>query len=218
MNNLSKRILTSLILLLTIYFSLLNFILFSICLICLNFFILIEFNFLYRKIFKYKNLYYFFSFLITFIYIIFFSSIIWKYLFSNFETSINLIIFLITICSSTDIGGFLFGKLIGGKKLTKVSPNKTYAGVIGSFILPLLLGLLYLDIYNDRVIEDVNNILLIIVISFFSQLGDLIISFFKRKAKVKDTGRILPGHGGILDRADGILLAVPIAILIIYMY
>ena len=218
MNNLSKRIITSLIILLILYFSLLNFIFFSICLICLNFFILIEFNNLYRKIFKYKNLYYFFSFLFTFIYIIFFSSIIWKYLFSNFETSINLIIFLITICSSTDIGGFLFGKLIGGKKLTKVSPNKTYAGVIGSFILPLILGLLYLDIYNDKVIEDVNNILLILVISFFSQLGDLIISFFKRKAKVKDTGQILPGHGGILDRVDGILLAVPIAILIIYIY
>ena len=218
MNNLSKRIITSLIILLILYFSLLNFIFFSICLICLNFLILIEFNYLYRKIFKNKNINYFFSFLFTFIYIIFFSSIIWKYLFSNFENSIYLIIFLITICSSTDIGGFLFGKLIGGKKLTKVSPNKTYAGVIGSFILPLILGLLYLDIYNDKVIEDVNNILLILVISFFSQLGDLIISFFKRKANVKDTGQILPGHGGILDRVDGILLAVPIAILIIYMY
>ena len=123
--------------------------------------------------------------------------------------------FLILICICTDIGGFIFGKIIGGKKFTKISPNKTYAGIIGSFIIPLIFGYLYNAIYSEILVLKINIFLLIIFISFISQCGDLMISFFKRKAKIKDTGSILPGHGGILDRIDGMLLALPIGVIFI---
>ena len=122
--------------------------------------------------------------------------------------------FLILICICTDIGGFIFGKIIGGKKFTKISPNKTYAGIIGSFIIPLIFGYLYNAIYSEILVLKINIFLLIIFISFISQCGDLMISFFKRKAKIKDTGSILPGHGGILDRIDGMLLALPIGVIL----
>ena len=124
------------------------------------------------------------------------------------------LIFLILICILTDIGGFIFGKLIGGKKLTKISPNKTYSGMLGAIIFSLLFG--YLFYYKVNIlILDINIFVFIIIISLISQLGDLMVSFLKRKAKMKDTGSILPGHGGILDRIDGILLAIPVGIFLI---
>ena len=124
------------------------------------------------------------------------------------------LIFLILICILTDIGGFIFGKLIGGKKLTKISPNKTYSGMLGAIIFSLLFG--YLFYYQVNIlILDINIFIFIIIISLISQLGDLMVSFLKRKAKMKDTGSILPGHGGILDRIDGILLAIPVGIFLI---
>ena len=124
------------------------------------------------------------------------------------------LIFLILICILTDIGGFIFGKLIGGKKLTKISPNKTYSGMFGAIIFSLLFG--YLFYYQVNIlILDINIFVFIIIISLISQLGDLMVSFLKRKAKMKDTGSILPGHGGILDRIDGILLAIPVGIFLI---
>jgi phosphatidate cytidylyltransferase len=103
----------------------------------------------------------------------------------------------------------LFGKILGGKKLNKISPNKTISGTIGSFItciLPLLifLNLGYLDLKFSLI-----NIIFCLLVSLTSQLGDLFISYLKRKAKIKDTGKILPGHGGVLDRVDGIIFAVP---------
>ena len=118
-------------------------------------------------------------------------------------------LYLISICFCTDIGGYVFGKIIGGKKLSKISPNKTISGTIGSFIfsiIPLifLLNINYIDLeFNST------NIIFCLLISLISQLGDLFISFIKRKAKIKDTGNLLPGHGGILDRVDGIIFAVP---------
>ena len=118
-------------------------------------------------------------------------------------------LYLISICFFTDIGGYLFGKTIGGKKLSKISPNKTISGMIGSFMfsmIPLILfqNLGYLDLRFN-----LNNIIFCLLISLISQLGDLLISYFKRKAKVKDTGKLLPGHGGVLDRLDGIIFAIP---------
>ena len=124
----------------------------------------------------------------------------------------NFLIFIILVCIFTDLGGFFFGKFFKGPKLTKISPNKTYSGVLGSFVLPILFYL----IYKNSIIQDFseilsfNFILLILIISLISQLGDLIISYFKRNAKVKDTGKILPGHGGILDRIDGLIFVIPI--------
>ena len=121
----------------------------------------------------------------------------------------NFFLYVISICFFTDIGGYVFGKIIGGKKLTKISPNKTISGTIGSFIfcmipLILVLNLNYLDLELNF-----NNIFFCFFISLISQIGDLFISYLKRKAKIKDTGQILPGHGGVLDRVDGMIFAVP---------
>ena len=118
-------------------------------------------------------------------------------------------LYLISICFFTDIGGYVFGKIIGGKKLSKISPNKTISGMIGSFffsVIPLIL-LINIDYLNLEL--NFNNIMFNLLVSFISQIGDLFISYLKRKAKIKDTGKILPGHGGILDRVDGIIFAVP---------
>ena len=125
-------------------------------------------------------------------------------------------LFIITICIFTDIGGYSFGKMFKGPKLTKISPNKTYAGVFGSFLLPLIVGLVVYEYeYTDQISDKGLYFLIIILfISFISQIGDLIISYFKRNAKLKDTGRILPGHGGLLDRIDGLIFVFPFCYLI----
>ena len=146
------------------------------------------------------------------------------YLRENF--GLKIFIFIITICIFTDIGGYIFGKLFKGPKLIKISPNKTYAGMIGGFILSMIAGFIYnenIAIYIYQLknfdylyqIENSKLLLIILLISAISQIGDLIISYFKRLAKVKDTGKLLPGHGGLLDRVDGIIFAVPISYLIL---
>ncbi len=125
----------------------------------------------------------------------------------------NLFLFIIIVCIFTDIGGYVFGKTFKGPKLTKISPNKTYSGVIGSFLFSIIAGsvfIKYINIYNDQLLI----LLVILLISFTSQIGDLIISYFKRKAKLKDTGKILPGHGGLLDRIDGLIFVMPIIYLL----
>ena len=118
---------------------------------------------------------------------------------------------ILLICIFTDIGGYIFGKFFKGPKLTKISPNKTYSGVIGGFLLSLAAGLFFLNYTNTDFLEnDPTKILLgILFISLISQIGDLIISYFKRLAKIKDTGKILPGHGGLLDRIDGLIFVFP---------
>ena len=123
-------------------------------------------------------------------------------------------ILVILICISTDVGGFVFGKLFNGPKLTKISPNKTYSGMIGSFFLSIISALLYTN-YYDLVYWTVNILLItVILISSISQIGDLTVSYFKRKSKIKNTGKILPGHGGLLDRIDGMLFAIPFAFIL----
>ena len=125
----------------------------------------------------------------------------------------NLKIFLLyslLVAVMSDIGGLVFGKIIKGKKLTKISPNKTISGSIGSFIFSTLLIPFF---YKNQIDHTLLSLLLItIVISLTSQLGDLFISLLKRKAKVKDTSDLLPGHGGVLDRIDGIIFAIPLGI------
>ena len=127
----------------------------------------------------------------------------------------------------TDIGGYIFGKLLKGPKITKISPNKTYSGVIGGFIISLIGGFIFYenmsvnfssnlkDSFGEYISFDLSLAIFIMMISTISQIGDLIISYFKRLAKIKDTGKLLPGHGGLLDRIDGIIFAVPIAYLIL---
>ena len=132
---------------------------------------------------------------------------------------LNFFIFLIIVCIFTDIGGYIFGKTFKGPRLTKVSPKKTYAGVIGSFLISLIFGLIYIKYLGQTnkipEIDLVFIILLILFISLVSQIGDLIISYFKRKAKLKYAGKIIPGHGGFLDRIDGIIFVMPITYLFV---
>ena len=127
--------------------------------------------------------------------------------------SFKLFLFIVVICISTDIGGYIFGKIFKGPKLTKISPKKTYAGVIGSFLLSLVTGLTFIDYIGRDPIklntEGLPLLLMILFISLVSQIGDLIISYFKRKAKLKNTGKIIPGHGGLLDRIDGLIFVFP---------
>ena len=124
-----------------------------------------------------------------------------------------LIIYAILISVMTDIGGLTVGKIFKGRKLTKISPNKTISGSFGSLFFSLILLTIYILISSS--INFFFLLLLTLAISVISQIGDLLISYIKRKAKVKDTSNILPGHGGLLDRLDGILFALPIGVLII---
>ena len=125
-------------------------------------------------------------------------------------------LFIMTICIFTDIGGYIFGKIFIGPKLTKISPKKTYAGVFGGFFLPITAGLVIYEYeYINQIIDTgLFFLILILLISLVSQIGDLIISYFKRKSKLKDTGKILPGHGGLLDRIDGMIFVFPFCYLI----
>ena len=132
---------------------------------------------------------------------------------------------ILFICISTDIGGFIFGRILKGPKLTKISPNKTYSGMFGGYILSLFFIYIYISNYeliinylniNDiKDIKIINLYLFTFVISSTSQIGDILISYFKRLSKIKDTGSIIPGHGGLLDRIDGMIFAFPMSFLIL---
>ena len=129
------------------------------------------------------------------------------------EEGFEFFLFIVTICIFTDIGGYMFGKIFKGPKLGFISPNKTYSGVVGSFIMSFISALIFIKYFEIVLIFNTDNLflfLIILFISFISQIGDLIISFFKRKAKLKDTGKILPGHGGLLDRIDGLIFVMPV--------
>ena len=130
---------------------------------------------------------------------------------NDFDGEHLLVFFILLICVSTDLGGFIFGKIFKGPRLTKISPNKTYSGVVGSYILSLILALFYYlklkSFYLDKSIFQI--ITIIFLVSTVSQIGDLLLSYFKRLSNVKDTGKLIPGHGGILDRIDGMIFAFP---------
>ena len=144
---------------------------------------------------------------ISILYLFFFSLLIIFVATKNASLEI-FIIYPVFISISSDIGGIIFGKTFKGKKLTKISPNKTIIGSFGSFIFSLLMIPIFFNYFDN--LQNLNIIVLTLLISLTSQLGDLFISLLKRKAKVKDTGNILPGHGGFLDRIDGILFAIPV--------
>ena len=135
---------------------------------------------------------------------------------NEFDRDYFHLLLVVIICVSTDIGGYVFGNIFKGPKLTKISPKKTYSGVIGSFLLSLIFTNLFLDfLSNVETFEFTKEMFLfILLVSLVSQIGDIIISYFKRKSKIKDTGIIIPGHGGILDRIDGMIFALPFAYVI----
>ena len=125
---------------------------------------------------------------------------------------------ILMICVFSDVGGYVFGKSFGGKKLTKISPNKTISGSIGSFVLSYI-GFFVIYIYFSDLLFVRLQIEALVFIPFFisliCQLGDLFISYYKRRAKIKNTGNLIPGHGGLLDRIDGSIFALPIGFIII---
>ena len=124
------------------------------------------------------------------------------------------LLFVLTICVSTDIGGYVFGKLFKGPKLTKFSPNKTFAGMIGGYLFSIISAIILTNFYHGENLT-IKWFIFVILISTISQLGDIIISYFKRLSKIKDTGKIIPGHGGLLDRVDGMIFAFPFSYLIL---
>ena len=136
------------------------------------------------------------------------------------EFGLTTIMLILIICVSTDIGGYIFGQIFKGPKLIKISPNKTYSGMFGSFFLSIFIICIFLNYYNIHIIASAEIIsfqdfMFVIIISSISQIGDIFISFFKRKSKIKNTGKLIPGHGGILDRIDGMIFAFPSAYLIL---
>ena len=136
------------------------------------------------------------------------------------EKDLSDFLLILIICITTDIGGYIFGKIFKGPRLIKISPSKTYAGMIGSFLLSIVASYIFAIKYNSTFLQNQNLfegvyfIFLIFLISSVSQIGDLIISYFKRLSKIKDTGNIFPGHGGLLDRIDGMIFAFPFIFLV----
>lgn len=213
---LNKRLFTS-VLLVSLLFLMLQYSVVLISSLLLIFVISwIEINSIFEKILnksKKSTLQKFFIKFLIFLYLLFFIKVVVdEFLQNQPNVSWNLI-FIITICILSDIGGYIFGKTFKGKKLTKISPNKTYSGMYGSFLLTILFSLVYS--YSISFIDLEIILFTSIVISAICQIGDLFISYLKRKAKLKDTGNILPGHGGLLDRIDGILFALPFGLIII---
>ena len=127
--------------------------------------------------------------------------------YENFSNT-DLGLFVLLVCISTDIGGYLFGKIFKGPKLTKISPNKTYSGMIGGYFLSLIFLSYFFNWDNNQV--TIYWFITTILLSTMSQIGDIIISYFKRLSKIKNTGKIIPGHGGLLDRIDGMIFAFPL--------
>ena len=212
-SNLKKRIATSIFLIsLLIGMSFYSYIM-IISLIIIAIISWIEFYALISKIIKKNQLMdKFFRSFYKFISLFYLSGLVYLILAIESEY-LNLKIYLlysVLVAIMSDIGGLVFGKIFKGKKLTKISPNKTIAGSIGSFIFSILLIPFFYKSLNDQNL--LSLLLITVIISITSQLGDLFISFLKRKAKVKDTSDLLPGHGGVLDRIDGIIFAIPLGI------
>ena len=211
---LEKRIITSIILfLIAIFCILIHKFVFVLILIVTLFVCFNEWRNINYKYFKKKqhnNWKYFFVQFVGLVYLFIFlgTSIALR---GNNSESITFFIIILCICIFSDIGGYVFGKVIGGRKLIKISPNKTISGSLGSFIFSILPALLFnLQNYTGVFFEVLSiNIALCLIVSLVCQLGDLLISYFKRLNKVKDTGTILPGHGGLLDRIDGLIFAIP---------
>ena len=209
-NELITRVLTSIVLVFVTYFCIIiNIYIFVLALLVISLICFVEWNNINTKYFRRKkNNYFLLVRIIGLFYLLTFitsSYLLYIYFGASYY------IFILLICASSDIGGYITGRTFRGKKLTKISPNKTVSGSIGSFIFSLA-PIFFLTVQNKFILDfdvSIKSILLCLFVSLSCQIGDLIISYFKRLNKIKDTGTILPGHGGLLDRIDGVLLAVP---------
>ena len=216
-SNLLKRIVTSffliIILLLGLFYNDLSWKLLVILFLLLCFY---EFYNLINRIYKNK----FFNTVLLFLcgsYLYFFYLHLIRITIEFGEVTV---LILLACCFFSDIGGYVVGKLIGGPKLTSLSPNKTISGSFGSIIFTII-GTIFFVMFLNKIDKNIIQIefsykifIWLTLMSVFCQIGDLFISYLKRKAKIKDTGNLLPGHGGLLDRLDGVLLGIPLGILL----
>ena len=213
--DLKKRIITSFILLSFLFFAFMNNYILGYILMIISVFSILEFIGMTKIFLKKKKILQLLINLIFIFYIFYFSTLLLTF---SFSLSIKILIFLILlICIASDIGGYIFGKIIKGPKLTKISPNKTISGAIGSLIFSSVFAFIFIYFLTKNF--DSYVVIIGLITSIGCQIGDLFFSFLKRKASLKDTGNFLPGHGGILDRIDGILIGMPVgflSLLIIY--
>ena len=205
-----KRILSSLILIpLALFFIIKGSFFFNFFVIAMLLVALYEWHFL-----SLKKTYYLPGF--VFIILSFYSFFLLRH-----EGDYRIFLLVLLTCVATDIGGYIFGKILKGPKLTKISPNKTFAGMFGGFLLSVILATIYFNNLSVLSLAESNGeigiqiMLIVLSISFISQVGDLVISFFKRKSKIKNTGKIIPGHGGLLDRIDGMIFAFPYTLILL---
>ncbi len=215
--NLLKRTVTSVFLIIILLFGLFyNDLSWKLLVMFFLFLCFYEFYNLINRIYKNK----FFSTILLFLsglYLYFFYLLLIRIRFEFGEVTV---LILFVCCFFSDIGGYVVGKLIGGPKLTTLSPNKTISGSFGSVIFTIV-GTFFFVMLLDKIEKNPIQIeisykifIWLFLMSIFCQIGDLFISYFKRKAKIKDTGNLLPGHGGLLDRLDGVLLGIPLGILL----
>ena len=211
---LRNRIITSIALFLFIYISVfINSYITIIFLIIISFISWLEFTTLTNKVYRKKNeIIANLILILSFFYATIFAGVTYYFIYID-----NIyFVYILLICAFSDIGGYVFGKIFKGRKLTDISPNKTISGSLGSLLFSLVPYFLFkvVFIYSEIeffafVSDNLSNILICIYLSLICQMGDLFISYFKRLSDVKDTGKILPGHGGLLDRIDGIIFAIP---------
>ena len=208
-NNTKKRILTSIILLIMASIMIFSNFITAYFLIIFGVFSLIEFFTISDKIFIKNKFRYLVNFFFS-VYIILFCYIFFLF---SFHPGLKIVLYITILgCVASDIGGFVFGRIFKGPRLTKISPKKTLSGAAGSIVLTCFIISILTYIYLNNFYFHI--IIVSILISTVSQIGDLFFSLLKRKARIKDTGTVLPGHGGVLDRVDGILLGVPIGLLL----
>ena len=210
MAEINKRIISSIFMFLILIASIYNAIILTLALLIILFEIYYEFFNLLKKIFTSSKIKLYLASLFVLIYVTSVILLTWQ-IAINYNDSNSLYLFIIiTICVFSDIGGYIFGKTFKGKKLTSISPNKTYSGLIGAYLLSYVM--VYF-LYNSYLTLSFIAIYTFII-SSISQIGDIFISFLKRKSRIKDTGILIPGHGGLLDRLDGIIFALPSGVII----
>ena len=193
MNNFKKRFIVSLLAFPLIYILLYQKALSNLLILIIFLFCIFE----WVKIFKKKNAIFFFGLIVLFAFLL---SLLRIYNFEEFNLTF---LWLVILTWLSDIGGYIFGKLFGGPKLTQISPYKTWAGAIGSIILSQFAFLIFF--LNNNYKFNITIIFMQLFLSIIGQYGDILMSYVKRKNNKKDTSNFIPGHGGFLDRVDGLI-------------